>query len=338
MKKHLPLLLSGLSSLLLILGLFQISSLRNQVQNLESNLAAQSSQIQNSILNISGTVSSILEEKANLLNEFTLDYGDLHISQGTAEIHCRILPKTYTPASTQVSLLAGEQETPLTLQNGAYVGTVTLPLFQSTKISQVLLNDQGTIRAQALDWTASPMESLLRVSLSPLPSSASYAGHMEWSPTGLLISVPGDLSIQRLELVEVKNGKEIGRLPVKRSQKAQKAYQHKLSSTLPGHYIPSYAPAEAAGDPSASASLLYAFDKRYSLDPGDRLAIYLDLVDQQGVRYRWVANYASYSKEGEPDFEWEMALKPYQNGDLAVLFDETGKAVYQANPELIYAK
>lgn len=339
MKKYLFPLLAGLSCCLLIGSLFQIHALHGQVNQLQNTLSTQSaqiSQIQNSIGSISENVRSTLEEEANLLNEFTLDYGDLQIADHTAQVHCRVLPKLYTPGSTQVSLLVGEQEVPMTYQDGAYTATFSVPLFEtSLKVSQVLLNDQGTIRAQAVNWESSPQEGLLQPYVDTQNNAASYQSNkMVWSPIWMNIQLqnPGKVTVKKMEIVEVLNGKEVGRLPVKLSQKGQDAYRSRLESN-------GFATMDAASAfENADGTFLYAFDKRYTLQSGDHLVLYLDVVDEQGVRYRSVADFASLIGRQKVDSDWEYEMADYRSRGLMVLLDPNGQVVYNANPELLYAK
>ncbi len=268
-----------------------------------------------------------LATSTNSIGEFALRNAVVDLSglEGFAEVRERFLPELFIP---------------MTYQDGANTATFSVPLFEtSSKVSQVLLNDQGTIRAQAVSWESSPQKALLQPYVDTQNNSVSYQSNkMVWSPIWMNIQLqnPGKVTVKKMEIVEVLNGKEVGRLPVKLSKKGQDAYRSRLESN--GFATMDAASASASAFENADGTFLYAFDKRYTLQSGDHLVLYLDVVDEQGVRYRSVADFASLIGRQKVDSDWQYEMEAYRSRGLMVLLDPNGQVVYNADPELLYAK
>ena len=120
MKKHLPMILAIIPSLLVVICLFQIGGLKNQVDYLQSNLPNQIQNLDYSIGNISSNIDSRLEEQASIVAEKDYEYGKLDVKKKTVELSCSVIPKEFSPGHTTASILLDDQEIPMVLEKGTF--------------------------------------------------------------------------------------------------------------------------------------------------------------------------------------------------------------------------
>lgn len=344
MKKNPSLVVSVISCILVVVCLIQISGLKSEINSLRSTVNNMSSQTSNSISNIYGTVHDMLEEQTNQLTSSDWQYGEIDVEAKSAEVICTIVPKVYTPDVTKASLLYNGQEIPMTYENGQYCATVSLPLFDESCIEQVLLDDEGSVRTQTLDWYISPRYEAL------LSSYASFSGHTTGTPADGEVKIQkngtihinverkGEFQVQSIELVEMLDGEEIGRTPVDMSPEGQKEYAEAAADR--GDAIPegmaSLETESANVTYEGMVDFIYELDKEYSISYGSMLVFYVDVVDGNGLRYRSFVDCAVYTADGKPDDEREEQLRLYEHSEPMYIFDEDGTLVYEVDKERFY--
>ncbi len=156
MKKNISAIIASVSCVLLIICLYNISSLKKEVDNLKSNLYSRISDIDRSISMISYDVKKELESQASLLSDGQWAYGDIDFENYTVSVNVSVTPKEYTPDKTSAVIVCGKKEYPMTLSDGAYIADIELSFFENSIIDSVLFEKEGTVQTESLNWEISP--------------------------------------------------------------------------------------------------------------------------------------------------------------------------------------
>ena len=151
MKKNVSTIIAIISCVLLAFNTVKIIGLQEELDRLRSDMNDEIHTANRNIDNIYGDVTAMLEEEANQLAVSEWKYGDINIDARSAEVICTVVPKAYTPGTTQATIVCNGQEYALTYADEQYTATIELPLFGRNELSMVKLNDNGTIRTQELD-------------------------------------------------------------------------------------------------------------------------------------------------------------------------------------------
>lgn len=336
MKKNAPMIVSVICCVLLVISLFQVSSLRQEVFSLRSQINSDMDMISRSVSYIPEEIKLALEEEANLLAASGWEYGQIDVKNCAAEVVCTIVPKEYAPNITETTLIVNGQESSMTYGDGQYTASIALPLFEESRIEQVLFNDAGTIRTQSLDWHIAPRYEALLGSYAGMdgnakgtPGQDAYTWDVDYS-VHIDVQQKGRFSIQSIELVEMLDGKEIGRLPVDISEAGQHAYAEAAAKA--GEAIPENA-ASSRAYYDGSAVFFYYLDKTYQIPNGSELIIYVDVVDGSGFRYRSFAEGIAISPDGEPNHDRTDELRMFTFAEPIWIFDETGDVIYTIEEE-----
>ena len=131
---------------------------------------------------------------------------------------------------------------------------------------------------------------------------------------------------------KILDGEEIARIPVDLSFEGQQAYakasaKHNESLTVPENLSEN---AEFDG----FAHFLYFLDKDYHIPNGSTLELYVDVVDENGLRYRSFAECHAITAEGKHNDAISDEKRLYASAEPVLIFDENGKILYQVDPEL----
>ena len=342
MKKNLSSMIAGIACVLLAFNSIKIIRLQEDLDRLRSHMNDEIDNINRNIDGIYREVEDMLEEEANQLAVSEWKYGDINIDERTAEIICTIVPKVYTPHTTQAALVCNGEEYALTYADDRYATTIKLPLFGRNELTAVKLNDNGTIRTQELDWIIEPRNEALLLSYAGMRGSASFEkgnGEYIWSPeytTVINIECKEEFRIQSAELVEILDGKEINRIPIDLSDEGQDAYAEAIMK-MDDHPIPEAA--SRVGHISGSThesnvDFIYCLDKEYHIPNGSMLELYVDVVDGNGLRYRSFAECMAVTADGKPDDLRMEEKQMYAFAEAVMIFDEEGNVVFELNPEL----
>ncbi|MBS6396994.1 MAG: hypothetical protein KH452_07570 [Clostridiales bacterium] len=318
MKKHLPNVLTAVCCVLLIISLFQNASLKQELQNLQSDTAWSISSVQTSVDSLYADIDTLLQEQASLLSDSSWTFPDsTDLQDGTAFVLCSVSPKEYRPEKTSAALICNGTEYPMVLQNGTYSAELPLPLFQESWISAVRFTEEDTIRTEKLDWYLSPRYEYLPTVF------ANYQGSISWNPENGITTKTynGELTIevdstdentsavQSITLVECINGEEavttdipLNTVPV-----------HSDEDTIPLH--------EESEIPS---TFYYTLDKSTEIPFDSTYDAYIEVVDHYNFHHRaWIAR-DRIDAEGEPadsDMEWWTGME-------ADIYNENGTALY----------
>ena len=72
-----------------------------------------------------------------------------------------MIPKEYQPDVTQAFFLCNDEEVAAEYKDGRYEVTMDVPLFEEVDIASVLFKENGTIRAEGLNWVFNSRNELL---------------------------------------------------------------------------------------------------------------------------------------------------------------------------------
>ena len=342
MKKNVKIIIIALICAILVFDTLKINRLQNRIDNLDRSINNEMNVINNNIDSIYGNVHDMLEKEANQLAVSKWEYVDINIENRTAEIKCTIVPKTYKPDVTKATIRCNGLDYDLRYENNQYTTTINVPLFARNEISQVNMNDNGTIRTQEMDWILEPRYEVLPLSYAGMGGKATGKpgnGEYVWSPQySVHINIEGkaiDYQIKSIDFVEVLDGKEISRTPIDLSQTGQSSYAEALKKN--NQPVPEYVEQRAneVGNTNyqGPVQFLYYLDKEYHIKNGSMLEFYIDVVDGYGLRYRSFVECMA-AKENQPDEERMEQKAGYVFAEPVIIFDEKGNRIFELEPDL----
>ena len=159
MKDKIFKITSIVSLVIAAISLFKITSLKNEIYDLESKMTSIFEQNSYLRTDISNSVNTALEEYNNDLTKATYEYEDYKFDEDdlNVKVHVQVVPKTYNPEKTIVYLVGADaQEFPLEYADGKYVGEISVSLFDKLSIDHAVLDTDGTLSTQTLNWIIAP--------------------------------------------------------------------------------------------------------------------------------------------------------------------------------------
>lgn len=158
MKEKFTKILLVIICILLIVCLFQIADLRNEVRNKYGNISSQISNLNNQVMNISSNVSSTLEREASILAGMNYELKDPDIENLTVTLDASVTPKEYSESRTFATLYVGDDAYPMTREGGTFKASIKLPIFEQSVVTKVSFREGDTVRTEALNWWVDPRE------------------------------------------------------------------------------------------------------------------------------------------------------------------------------------
>ena len=289
--------------ILLILCLFEIRVMNDELTHLRNTVNNNYSSLNHSINAISNNVRNQMEEANNLLGDSGWSTGGLNIEDKTATLSCYVVPKVYNPKETVASIVCNGEAIPMKLEQGRYIAEITLPLFEQTVISNVQFSENGTIRTQQLNWSIHPRYDMLpsvymyysggtRHDYKGDIITRTYTGYAEMD-----YNYPGfNRTITDTELVILLNGEEVMRSnPVLEELIKTEDY----------------------------ASYRTEIEQSFEVKQGDTIKMYMTVTDDNGWMYRGVLEDITIEENGEP------IPDRFQQAE-ANIYDIDGKLLFEA--------
>lgn len=205
--------------LIALIGCFlQISALKTEIQNLRNNLGNKISNLETNMMNNIGYIEELMEKEASILAKAEWDYGELNTQDYTVEIICHVTPKEYDPDKTAASVIIGGREIAMELQNGEFVGKEKISLFEETLVPKVMFYEGDVIRAEALEWSITPLYEYIpsvNAYLSGSGTSGKEKGKYIWESQGTMDvfvdQKKGTMVTESETLIRCLNGTEVER-------------------------------------------------------------------------------------------------------------------------------
>lgn len=287
--------------ILLVLCLFKMNTMNQEITRLRNTVNSNYNSIQNSINSISNNVRYQMEEANNLLGDSGWNTGGLNMEEKTATISCYMVPKVYNPKETVATIICNNEEVPMTLKDGKYTAELVVSLFERTVIDHVQFKENGTIRTQQLDWSINPRYDLVPAAYMYYSGGTShsykgdiitrkYTGYAEvdFAHNGIV------KNIKDTEIIMLLNGKEV------------LCINPDLEQLL---------------DTEDYASYRTRLEHSIEVKEGDTIEMYMTFNDDNGWTYRGVLEDITIGAQGDPIPEHHQAEADIYDADGNLLFN-----------------
>ena len=344
MKKIIAVILAVVLVVMLLASLIQIQNLQRKVSAMQTTISGLEDNIDRRMQGIEervdNKINELLSEQQNVFHDVEFTYGEIHLDRKTVDVLITAVPKAYSEGTSEACATVNGQEVPLILQNGVFKCTVVLNLFEESLISDIRINNQGTVEIQELNRGMTPWYSVL------LQANADYTGsETTEKEDGKLQWITNDLftvnayserpfNIQSMVLVEELNGKEIGRVIADLSPEAQKEYaEHALRAgsnevmAVPEQVAPLVDGSTPPDGKVTDETLCLYVPKSYELSAGDTLIRYLEIQDDLGFRYRRFLDCCVVNEYLKRESDAEYDLERQNEEKFFHVYDENGKLI-----------
>lgn len=213
MKKDMFKGITVASCLISIICLYQVSSLKNEVRNMNNFLSSQISNVNSSVHNISSNVSNIISREASILISYNYNYLGVNMDNGTVQVHIDIVPKEHKKTTT-AKIFIDNVEHDMNFVNGSFVLDADIPLLDVTHIDKVEIVDGDNIKSELLDWYIEPKYNyIMQVEVIPSLKFSSKNGYNLQGTIDINVNSNGDraIDIKDILLVEVLEDKVINK-------------------------------------------------------------------------------------------------------------------------------
>ncbi len=340
MKKYIPTILTGAACALLAATLVQNMQLKEEVQQLNNNLSNRITNVESSINRITYNIQNTLEEGAALLLSDEWYFENADIEAGTVTAVLEVVPKEYHPEKTKATIICGDQEYPMTLQNGVYQTKVDVSLFKETYVSSVAFEEDGVIRRESLNWGLTPRYEFLPVVHAHF-SGGSSGSHKDGIYT---LQFDGDIrlnidhtigedEIQSITVVEMLDNEITSRTEISMEEFWEQNDGNGLESIReaagqPATPVADYAPLDVYSKERVNSSYRVELDrKKVSIPYGSTYAMYVEVTDGYDLIHRsWVERIQilENGNRADNDHWWNGSEASVFNadGEPLVVYDE----------------
>ena len=322
MKKNWSNIIAVISCLLVVICLFQINALKDQIAYMESNISSRISNVESNNNNIHNYIEQKLTEQASLLTGSDWTYTGHDIDDQTVQLRCNVIPKEHSPGITEALITVNDEEMPMELKNGEYVLETDIPIFGTTTVSKVVFTENGIARTETLDWFFEPRIEYMP-SVTADFSSGGYGRRSSTASDTYVWQREGDINIhadcyerqfevESISLVEEMDGVEINRTNIPLNTEP---YDDEMVHEIEALYAEDYN--------GSSYHFYHQIDRDFEIPFGSTLELYVELVDGDGFVHRCVIEHWEITADGEPsDDSW------YYNGMEASIYDDKGNALF----------
>ena len=336
MKKTIAVIVAGAVLVMLAGSLMEIRELKQQIAAMRTNLEMYGSNTDSRFINIERRINEVENQQESVFNTVKWEYSKVDIDNKAAQIVIKAVPSTFTPESTEVTVILNGEPENLQYTGEAFVGTFPVGLFDSINVSDIRMTDNGVSSVESLNWTILPRYDLLldlNAEYSGTSTQKGIKGQFCWRPEYLIkiyLNCPYKFSIRSAQLVEVVDDQEIGRLPVDLSPQAQKAYAesgNEFHVSIPEVY------AQAQSEPGTymdHVEFCYFLDKEYKIPYGSTGKLYVEVVDGNGLCYRDLVDVCALDDKGFRQPEKEETIRDDKLSQ-SVIYDENGKELFSVN-------
>ena len=310
MKQRLINIILIINTILLIACVVQINDLKMELQNMKSNMGYQISSLQTNLNNSYSYIEETLAKEASIVSKAEWEFGKFDIKARTVEVEAYVIPKEYIPNETQAFFLCNGEEVAAEYSDGKYEVTMNVPLFEDVSIPSVLFKENGTIRAESLDWVFNPRNELLPFVHAYNYGSISYGKSKDkenmgtWTFGGdLEIDVAAkyieEFEIEKAEIIRYIDGKEAERMDI--TLDAMVAYN----------------------------TYTYNWNPTYEIPYGSKQEIFVEVTMRCGLVYRSQISRCGMDEKGNP-IDDDM----YQAAMEASIYDTDGNLLYSVAEEM----
>ncbi|MBR5316836.1 MAG: hypothetical protein IKU39_02975 [Lachnospiraceae bacterium] len=310
MKQNFKNILLIINIILLLVCLMQINDLKMEISNLKSNTGSQLSNILTNVNNSYSYIEETLAKEASIVSKVEWEFGKLDIKARTVEVKAYVIPKEYQPDVTQAFFLCNDEEVAAEYKDGKYEVTMDVPLFEEVDIASVLFKENGTIRAEGLNWVFNPRNELLPFVHAYNYGSYSYGKSKDkenmgtWTFSGdLEVDVAAkyidEFEIEKAEIIRYIDGKEAERMDI--TLEAMVAHN----------------------------TFAYNWNPTYEIPYGSKQDIFVEVTMRCGLVYRSQISSCGMDAQGNPIEDNE-----YVGSMEASIYDTDGNLLYSVDEEM----
>jgi len=164
-KEKLPIYLSAVMLILLALCFYRIGRLEGQLSavqnNIQNSLNSQYSALSMQVDNLAGQLANAQLESESQLSESGWEFGGYDADTGMVAVLVHLNLKECDPTTTQVTVNCNDSPRLMRWDGTQFVAQLDLPLMETSQVTTVLMEDNGVLRTQNLDWTICPVEQMM---------------------------------------------------------------------------------------------------------------------------------------------------------------------------------
>ncbi len=304
MKKGFSKFITALTVILLIMCWIQMMDLKQQVQNLNNNLNNSISNMQKNLSSNTSYIRDMLEKEASILAKSEWSYDGFDTQTYMVNVKCSVTPKVFDPEITEAFLIYEDREVPMEYENGEYAADIPVYVFKENfEVDQVLLRENGIVRAETLGWSLDPRYEYLSDVYANFSGSTSnektgdhaYLIHQDGNVDVEVYKKGNAASIKEIFLLTLLDGKEIER--------------QKLSIDEPAEDV------------------LHGFlqlDKSYEIPYGSTHELWVEVIDQNNLHYQVTIERIQIDEEGKFSDKID-----HWNEYETIVSDSGGKVLYK---------
>lgn len=300
MKQHLKNILLFINTILLVVCLFQIAEMKNEIQNLRMDTSNRLGSITSELHNSYSYIEETLEREASIVSKAEWEFGAMDVKNGTIELKAYVIPKEYQLDVTKAFFLCGDEEMAAEFADGKYEMKMTVSLFEDIHIPAVIFKEDGAVRTEKLDWVFNPRQEFLPIVYACLLGHNSYSKTNEnvtaWTFSGdveinIYAKYLEEFEVRTAELIRLVDGKEAERIDI----------------TMDGM--------------TSHDTFSYNWNAEYEIPFGGEQEIYVDVTLKSGLVYRSKVSHCKIDANGDPvkdegTLEWMEAQIYDTEGNL----------------------
>ncbi len=288
-----------ISLLLSVVMLIMIINLGGEIEELSLKLTNTQNDLANKINELESFIKHSQEEQASILASYDWEYVNEDRQNRNVTVKVCVAPKEYS-TTTEAFFVCNGTEYPMTLENGTFTGSIEASFADKIAVSQFIFKDGDKVRAEAVDFDASPKYKYLADIYAEF--AGSYGSTLEkevpkFTLEGDMIaeihSEDADFEFKKVELSIHVNDKEVKRILLNKDE-----------HTAPLYY---------------RTTLNEEYDVKY----GDTVSMYIEAVDSFNWKYRTLAGGVTVVSEGEMAEDMAIGMTEIYNEKGELLFEDS---------------
>ncbi|MBR2316006.1 MAG: hypothetical protein IKA56_05115 [Clostridia bacterium] len=259
MKQKALSIISVISVIGLIICLFEISSLHDEIDNLNRTISNQYEKFSRDVSSIYSNVDEKLKTQASILSEKSLEYGEKDLENRTVELIFKAVPKEYTPGKTTAFLVLDGKEYKMKEKNGSFSVKASVSLFDEHTVNRIVFDTEGVRQTEDVSEGRTPRWDVFPSVYATKSGQSSNRKNTFTTSGDCTISMESKgkiTGIERVYLVQYLDGEEQGREEIPKD-----------------------------GDDNRT-TFRFELNKGFELPTGSTLTLCTETVDSEGYIYR----------------------------------------------------
>lgn len=289
-----------LTCVLLAICILQNIVIKDQMNDMNTNLQNRISELRYDMDNISTNVSNTLEKEASMISFSDYSIENANIDAMTVDLVCELLPKEYSEENTKVSLVYAGSEYPMEFKDGSYKGVIPISVFEDAHIESAIMRDGDISRTESLSWYVSPRYDYLPIVYADFGNSSSW----QKGDGGIIWTITGDVNTWM-------------------DQKGS-------GSTPDETYFCVMLNDELIERTDVSDQPTFTMDEKYEIPYGSTMTLYMEVVDEFGLYHRPILERVTATEDGNLIYDEDEWI---WRGAAGNIYDENGELLYSEYEE-----